>query len=235
MFDYSRGYDATLEESGPMDSLRLPKLSYAFFQSQRDAAAPPIRGVNFGPMVSIASWWTPASITDVTVLSNCDEVELSLNGKTIARQRPDRGQSADKLPHPPFTFKLGQFTPGTLTATGYLGGLKKAVQTVRTPGAAVSLRLRADYSGRPLHADGADAIFVYADAVDAAGTVVNTVNTPVTFTLNGDACFVGDNPSPATAGQTGILVQAGERAGAITVQASTPGLHSGTLSIESQP
>src|SRR6185312_7346773 len=56
MYDYSRSYTKDLEMSGPMDSLRLPKLSYYFFQSQRDPIAlPALKDVRTGPMAFIAS------------------------------------------------------------------------------------------------------------------------------------------------------------------------------------
>lgn len=231
MYDYSRGYDPTLETSGAMDSLRLPKFAYSFFQSQRDADTPALPGVQSGPMVSIASWWSASSPTDVLVYSNCAEVELSLNGKIIARQKPDVDSRSNRLPHPPFTFPLGRFTPGTLKAVGLIAGLPKATETVRTPGAPVSIRLRYDRSGRPLAADGADAVFVYADIVDAAGTVVRSASLPIQFSVVGPAHLVGDNPVSATAGQSGILLQAGDRVGPIVVQASAAGLSPGRLSV----
>ena len=75
MYDYNRGYAPDIESSGCMDIFRLPKFSYYFFQSQRPAAS--------GPMVFIASDWTPASATDVRVFTNCDEVALKLAGRLL--------------------------------------------------------------------------------------------------------------------------------------------------------
>ena len=181
MYDYSRGYAPDLETSGVMDSLRLPKFAYSFFASQRDANYPALAGVKSGPMVSIASWWNASSPTDVYVYSNCEEVELSLNGKVIARQKPDADSISTRLPHPPFTFHLGRFTPGTLQAVGLIGGDAKATDTVSTPGAPAAIRLRSDLSGRPFTADGADAVFVYADIVDSQGTIVRSAAAPITF------------------------------------------------------
>ena len=91
--DYFRGYAKLdpLGRCGALDIFRLPKFVYYFYASQRrpdvihDSCAS-------GPMVYIANYWTPrASSTKAVIYSNCDEVELSLNGRSVARQRPDNG------------------------------------------------------------------------------------------------------------------------------------------------
>ena len=202
MFDYNRGYYPKQERSGMMDIFRLPKYIYAFFQSQRD---PALRRTDTpsGPMVFVASDWTRRqSPSRVVVFSNCEEVELSVNGKIVGRQKPDSGPdtpySAKKadlaatvgenydnsggymfdggngghLTHPMFTFVRVPYAPGTLKAVGYIGGRPAAEGTVRTPGTPKALTLEFDTARRPFVADGADAVFIRADIVDGSGTVV---------------------------------------------------------------
>ena len=98
MFDYNRGYYPKQEHSGMMDIFRLPKYVYGFFQSQRD---PNLRrsDIDSGPMVFVASDWAARpSPSRVVVFSNCDEVALSVNGKLIARQKPDAGPDTPYSP-----------------------------------------------------------------------------------------------------------------------------------------
>jgi len=90
-------------------SVRLPKFDYFMFQSQRPAEAKPATAGS-GPMVFIATS-EPFNRRPVTVFSNCDEVRLTQNGKlighTAARQR------LINCRHPPFTFKVGNFSART--------------------------------------------------------------------------------------------------------------------------
>ncbi|MBK5099053.1 MAG: DUF4982 domain-containing protein, partial [Gemmatimonadetes bacterium] len=206
MYDYNRGYAPDIESSGCMDLFRLPKFSREFFRSQR----PPDQHLwqaESGPVVFIASYWTPDSSPTVWVFSNCEEVGLVFNGELRERRRPDANRISTHLAHPPFTFQLKRFEPGTLEAIGYIGGRKAAHHTVRTPGAAGRLTLRVDESWRPFAAGGKDVAFLYADLRDDSGTIVPGAWENVFFGCTGDIELVGANPFSSEAGIASILVQ----------------------------
>jgi beta-galactosidase len=221
MYDYNRGYAPDIESSGAMDIFRLPKYAYHFFRSQRDADER-LANADSGPMVFIASEWTPSSSTDVRVFSNCDQVELRLNGEVVERRGPDRDRMSTHLAHPPFTFRLGRFVPGRLEAVGWIEGREAARHAVWTPGhprdwaAALSgrptrvlagLALSVDVSGRAPDAHGQDVLFCRAALQDAAGTVVADAWQNVAFGVTGGARLVGDNPFSSDAGIASILLQ----------------------------
>ena len=218
MYDYNRGYAPDIESSGCMDIFRLPKFSHAFFRSQRDAAEIASPGAT-GPMVFIASYWTPESATRVRVCSNCDEVALYRDGALVERRGPDTDRISTDLAHPPFTFALDAFRPGTLEAVGYLGGLEAARHAVRTPGVVERLQLRIDESGRPFATEGKDVAFVYAELQDGNGTVAPGAWENVAFGATGDVTLIGVNPFSSDAGIASILVQAETRRPRATVYA----------------
>jgi beta-galactosidase len=207
MFDYNRGYAPDHEASGIMDIFRLPKFSYYFFQSQRDPEETLPGGVG-GPMVFVATWWTNDSPRDVRVFSNCDEVELRLNGRSLGRRAPDQNRMTSHLPHPPFTFRIERFEAGELKAVGFRRGVPLAEHIVRTPGEPERIEVTLDLSGREF-ARGGDMVFAHARLVDGAGTVVPTANLPVTFEVDGDAQLIGENPIVAEAGIASVLVKSG--------------------------
>ena len=206
MFDYNRGYAPDIECSGCMDLFRLPKFSRAFFRSQRPADER-LRNADSGPMVFVASHWAPDSSPNVRVFSNCDEVELRLDGALLERRGPDTDRISTHLGHPPFTFHLQRFSPGTLEAVGYVGGREAARHEVRTPATVERLELRLDESGRPFAAHGKDVAFLYAELRDAAGTLVPDAWENVFFGASGDVELVGANPLASEAGVASVLVQ----------------------------
>jgi beta-galactosidase len=263
MFDYNRGYNANPCTCGMMDIVRLPKYVYSFFQSQRDPAL--LRDdVATGPMVSIANTWTQRpSPAKVVVFSNCQEVELQINGKTVTRQKPDAGpdtkysQSGNSstatvgnstddsggnpfdggncthLTHPPFTFTGVAWESGTIKAIGYIDNKPVADNQVTTAAKPAALRIEFSTAGIDLTANGSDVVFVRADVLDASGTIVPDAANQVTFKVTGPAKLIGENPTSAEAGIASILLQAATDAGKITIIAQSPGLPDATGTITS--
>jgi beta-galactosidase len=233
MFDYSRGYSNDLESSGISDVFRLPKFAYYFYQSQRDPKPKIHADATQGPMAHIASYWDVKSATDVNVYSNCDEVALYLNDVLVAKQKPIQDEYSNLLPHAPFIFKVGKFTPGTLRAEGFIRGKKVTEHNVRTAGPAAKLIVEADYSTKAINKATPDVVFVYAKITDANGTVVNTAKAPVTFTLeSGNAEIVGQPTINAEAGIAAIVLRTNNTDKKITIKATSPGLPTAILDIK---
>jgi beta-galactosidase len=231
MFDYNRGYSPDLETSGCMDIFRLPKPAYYFFQSQRDADAK-LPDVASGPMVYIANEWIPSSPTAVRVFSNCDEVALFVNDKLIGTQRPDDDQFSTNLAHPPFTFHLDRFEPGSLRAVGRIAGKDAASHVRLTPTAAARLGVEINLAGRRLESGVNDLVFVHAVVQDADGTARSDDSRKVTFAIEGPAELIGDNPATAEGGIASILLRANSNSGKIRVTASAPGLSPDSTTVE---
>ena len=214
IFDYKRGYAPDIESSGIMDIFRIPKFAFYFYKSQSVKE----------PMIFIANYWNDPSFKDIKVYSNCEEVELSLNGKVIARQKPDSDRNSTNLKHPPFSFSVPVFSPGKLVAKGFIGGNEVAIAERRTPGKAAKIELSVDLGGLDLQARKNDVVFVYASVTDADGTIIPDSSNPVSFTVEGDASLIGDNPRNAEAGISTILLRAGKNHGNVKVKATSAGL-----------
>src|SRR5690606_13259957 len=206
MFDYNRGYADDLEASGIMSLERLPKFSYYFYQSQRDARdfGGPLAG---GYMVHLATFWQADSALTVPIFTNAERVEIYLNGKLMGESVLE--SDASKLRHPPHTFTLPQFVSGELTAIAYAGGKRVAEHKVVTPGAARRLVLSVDKSSLPPQAGRNDTIFVRATLVDAAGNNSRINDAVIGFDIEGDARLVSPAQLATENGTATALVQAG--------------------------
>lgn len=224
MFDYNRGYAPDIESSGCMDLYRLPKFSYYFFQSQRAAD-------EGEPIVFIANYWTPKSPTEVRVFSNCDEVELRLNGRILERRTPDEDRLSTHLAHPPFTFSVPEFEEGLLEAVAFLNDREAAAHAVRTPGPAVALSIQLDEAGRPFGVGGKDVAFAHARLEDEAGQAVPDAWTNVFFGTTGGCEIVGANPTSSEAGIAAAVVQSNDAPGAANVFALAILEHGGAIHI----
>lgn len=213
MYDYNRGYSPDIESSGIMDIFRLPKFAYYLYRSQSQ------------PTVKIASYWNEKSdFNHIKVYSDCEEVALYLNNKLIQKKmaRPDK--TSDMLFCPPFVFDLKNYEPGSLKAVGYIKNEVTAEDVVTTAGKASVIKLTYDKSSKPLKADGADAVFVYATVCDAKGNPVFASDASIQFSVKGNGKPIGQNPIKAEAGIATILLRASAIPGNITVEARAEGL-----------
>lgn len=128
--------------------------------------------------------WTPRNQgpheENVEVYSNCERVELFLNGKSLgAKQRP-----ADDSPRN-WTVP---FEPGTLRAVGTNGGKEAATSELRTAGKPAKIVLTADLNSLFPRWDYVS--YVTATVVDANGVVVPDANQLITFKIKGGGVIV---------------------------------------------
>lgn len=168
------GYPGISTQFGILDTCGFPKDSFYYLKS----------------------WWTDEPVLhvfphwnwpdrlgepiEVRAHSNCEEVELFLNGRSLGRQTmPRNGHLAWSVP----------YTPGVLTARGYRDGRESLVTEVATTGPAAALRLAPDRAR--ITADGRDAVLVTVAVTDDAGRVVPTANHGVSFALRGPGRIIG--------------------------------------------
>lgn len=222
--DYARGYDPVRAACGVVDVFRVPKFAWQFYRSQRSPEQDGGAAWRGGPMVFIASHWTPESARRVRVFSNCEEVELRLNGRSLGRAKPVVSGTTRSLPHAPLEFDVGEFAPGTLEAIGYRGGRAVAEHRVATPGAAADLQVVVAEQGVPTRAGEPDVVCVHGALVDAQGNLCVTDNaTRVRFAVEG-AEIVGPAEVSAEAGVATVVVRVPAASAGYTVRASSGAL-----------
>jgi len=115
---------------GPLDLAGFKKDLYYFYQSQWTDK----------PMVHILPHWThpkmePGTKIPVWVYSNCDEVELFLNGKSLGKDRPGKKWNEMQCDW------MVPWDPGNLQAVGYCQGKEEARISQRTAGAPSAVKI----------------------------------------------------------------------------------------------
>ncbi|HYJ45820.1 MAG TPA: glycoside hydrolase family 2 TIM barrel-domain containing protein, partial [Pyrinomonadaceae bacterium] len=186
----------------------------------------------------LLSDWTPRNASaheeTVEVYSNCERVELFLNGKSLGtKERP-----ADDSPR---VWKVA-FAPGVLRAVGSNGGKAAATHELRTAGRPARILLNADRQTLAPAWD--DVVYVTATVVDAHGIIVPDANDLITFKVRGPGAVAAvdsaDNnshePFQATErrayqGRCFAMLRASASGGRITLTASSPGLAAGTVNV----
>ena len=189
------------------------------------------------PMLHILPHWNwqgrEGEPIDVWVYTNCQEVELLLNGKSLGRQ------SVAPITHAAWSVP---YEPGALEARGYTDGAEVCHERIETTGAPVALRLRLESDG--VRADGRDAAIITCDCVDAQGRHVPDAAPVVQLDRSelgriagtgSDGCDhdpVWAQHRRMRAGLVSVLGRAGTRPGTWRIYAHADGLKAARLDIE---
>ena len=243
-YDGLAGCVVGIEGWGVADIFRIPKYGYYFFMSQQPVKLNPELPFASGPVVFLATNWTEQSDpSKLVVYSNCEEVALYLDGKLIAKQKPDSGPeteygsslekenlyynggNANRLQHPPFTFNLEKFEPGSLKAVGLIAGKEVKEHAVSTPGKLAEITLETGTNGKSFKADG-DMIFVYAKLTDDQQQVLWDSTLPMTLTVDGDAKLISPVTVNAEAGIASFIIKSGKTKGQVIIHATSKNLKS---------
>lgn len=168
------GWPAVASQFGILDLCGFPKDAAFYFQAWwRDE-----------PLLHIFPHWNwpgkEGEEISVWAHSNCDEVELFLNGQSLGRK------AMRKYSHLEWPVK---YAPGTLLARGYKGGKEILATKVETTGAPATIQLAPHRA--TIKADGADVSVITVQVADDQGRLVPTAANEITFTLNGPGKIIG--------------------------------------------
>lgn len=179
--------------------------------------------------------WTPSNraphLESLEVYSNCEQVELFLNGKSLGKEALRTDDSPRKWTVP--------FAPGVLRAAGLDHGRIAATEELRTAGAPARMELHTDHTNLADNYDGV--VFVTATVTDSHGVAVPDAAEPIHFTARGPGRVVAvDDANNSVEGWAGrgfettdcnifqarcvAFVKATAPHGAITITASADGL-----------
>lgn len=192
----------------------------------------------------MASHWNlPESyigqVIQVCTITNCETVEIFLNGKSMGTQNTADFPNNTIIWHIPYR-------PGVLTAKGYNSGKEAAAFRIETSLDTDRLTLTPDRS--ILKADGQDVSHITVQLYDKNGKPVQTDDRELTVTVEGDGKFMGidngdlrrkrsfnTNRLKTYFGKALIVVQSLRKAGQMTVKVEMEGAESPyTIQIQSE-
>jgi beta-galactosidase len=236
-FDYAsqmNSYDG-VKCPGIADFFRIPKLGASFYMAQIDPKIRPVIEPNFywdfGPH-------TPSGPgKKAAIFSNCDRLDLFINGTLHVTVHPDRAN----FPHtryPPFFADLSMDGSGKpeIRIDGYVGNSRVLSRSFSSDPAKDQLLLSAD--GKRLAGDGIDAIRLEFKAADRYGACRPFAAGKVGLEIEGPGKIMGDNPFEweASGGVGAVWMKAtGCEAGRIRVTATHSVLGRASVEIEVIP
>ena len=244
-------WPAKIASSGALDTCGFPKDAYYFYQSRWTTE----------PVLHLFPHWNWAGregkVITVTCYTNCDTVELFLNGKSFGvtgyafprpgmvgtyGNYPERAKAVQTTADLHLSWDV-PFTAGTLTAKGVKDGKLIRTVEIETTGSPAKLGLAVD---RPrISREPSDVAHVTVKVLDQEGRVVPTANDEITFAVTGAGRILGvDNGRPdshesyqgpsrkAFNGLALVVLQPTGIPGTVTLSASCPALSPAHVDIE---
>ena len=239
---------------GIVDTAGLPKDSYYFYQSQWNDD---VNTLHVLPTWNEDSLMKDSSgKVEVVVYSDAAKVELKLNDKVVGTQEFEKKTTDAGYTYQTVKGKSGHtsmymtfdvpYEEGTLEAVAYNEKGEVIEKTegrsvVKTTGEAKKLKATADR--KEITADGKDLVYVTVDVTDKDGNIVPNAANNVKFEVKGGTLVGVDNGKQADHqsyqddnrnaynGSLVAIVQATDKAGEISVTASSKGLDSATVNV----
>jgi beta-galactosidase len=186
--------------------------------------------------------WTPKDLRpheeNVEVYSNCEEVELFLNDKSLGKQLRPKDDS-------PRNWKVN-FQAGTLRAIGLNGGKLAALYILRSAGKPSKVRLTIDKTR--ITNTWNDVVFVNAAVEDDLGNIVPDAENLISFKVAGPGLIAAVDSANSNShepyqasqrkafqGQCLALIKAKAAKGRITLTATSPNLRSDSIDLTVVP
>jgi len=233
-----------------IDTCGFKKDGFYFYQSQWTDK----------PVLHVFPHWNwhgkEGQIIPVTCFTNCDTVELFLNGRSLGMKgyafprlgmegrwgnMPDRAKVLRTTGDLHLSWDV-LYEPGSLKAVGTKDGKVVATAEIFTTGQPASIGLSSDRES--LVTDQRDVAHVAVYILDDKGRVVPTANNEVSFEIEGAGLLLGtDNGDPASHedyksnrrkafhGICLAIVKSSGKAGWIQVKAVSPALQSASVTI----
>jgi beta-galactosidase len=125
--------------------------------------------------------WNPGEMRDIWAYTNCEEVELFLNGVSLGTKKKS-GNDLHLL------WRVA-FTPGELKAIARTSGKNILTQIINTAGEPAKLVLETENT--EVKSNGNDLFFITAKVVDKNGVIVPTADNLIKFEISGPAYIIG--------------------------------------------
>lgn len=224
------GWPAKFWNFGIIDMCGFPKDTYYFYQSQWTKA----------PMVHILPHWNWKGREGVEIpvvaYSNCESVELFLNGRSLGEK--EMGDQMDLM-------WLVPYEPGTLIAKGKNAGQVVYTKEIVTAAEPAKIQLIADRS--TIEADRQNVVHVEVNILDKDDNFVPDASNRLQFTVEGEAEIIAvDNGDPlneeaynhpsrkAFNGKCLVILKSTGKSGKFTLSASSAGLEEAKVNVVSK-